>query len=115
MSCPSFMRVKIPKNLQMFVVFSAEMLVTVFVTSQISCCVEKMNLPAAADAASPCFSAATVRTSAVTAAMRCPATTARLSPAGRQTSVCPETNCVTDEWTAGTAGTSLGSCVVCLG
>lgn len=99
----------------MFVVFSAEMLVTVFVTSQISCCVEKMNLPAAADAASPCFSAATVPTTAVMAAMRCPATTARLSPAGRQTSVCPETYCVTDKWTVGTAGTSLGSCVVCLG
>lgn len=99
----------------MFGVFSAEALISVFVTSQVGCCVEKMNSPAAADGASPCFSAATAQTTAARAATRCPATIARPSPAGRRTSVCPPPSCVTDGLTAGTGGTSLGSCAIRLG
>lgn len=71
-----------------------------------------MNSPAAADGASPCFTAATARTTVVTAATRCPATTAAPSPAGPQTSACPGASCVTGRPTAGTGATSLGSCVL---
>lgn len=81
---------------------SAKMLVTVFVTSQVRRRVERMNSPVAAEGASPCASAAT----------RCPATTARPSPAARRTSACPEPSCVTDGPTAGTGGTSLPSCAL---
>lgn len=86
--------------------------VTVTLTSQVSHCVEKMNSPATPDGASPCASAATARTNVATAATRRPATTAPPSPAGRQTSACPKSSCVTDGLTAGTGGTSLGSCAV---
>lgn len=60
--------------------------VTVFLASQVSCRVDEMRLPAPADAASPCVSAATARTNAGTAATRRPATTAPASPAGRRAS-----------------------------
>lgn len=60
--------------------------VTVCVASQVSRRAGETRLRAAADAASPCVSAAMAQTNAGTAATRHPATTAPASPAGRQAS-----------------------------
>ena len=86
--------------------------------SQISCPVRRMSLPAAAGFVYLHIYAAMAWRTVATAVMRRPAWTAAslgLSPADCLTPVCPETSCVTGELTAKTGGTSLHTCVFCLG
>lgn len=84
------------------------------VSSQATCGVRKMNLPATADVAYQHVSYATVWTTAATAATRPPVRTAPLvsSPAGPQTPACPEAASATEGPIAETDGMRPRSCVV---